>query len=294
MKNKKFLPAIILGAAVLVTVLYAFISCIALKPTVTEASFPFTITYELDGKTVVIDEVYKARYVPNDKDDNGKWRQYVGEIGNRGENDTIYTLKKEDGFRVELWTHFNADHMMGDPEYDYYDDSAFEPKLYWYSSEEQEQTDPEVLASYGVKLIDFTYPEPIKNSMKFSHIAYCDGTVVLPVLLIAILAFIAILIFVKKEAELKYKAIGIISIVLNFAIGIVFFPFVTILSLFIDIEGGGAELYYQISYYLPAITVYCLGASVALRRKGYGVLSLLSQLAAPIIFGVYVLIFSMV
>ena len=294
MKNKKFLPAIILGAAVLAMVLYSFISCIAIKPTVTEANFPFTITYELDGKTVVIDEVYKARYVPNDKDDNGKGRVYVGEIGNRGENETIYTLKKEGNTRLELWTYFYADYMMGDPEYIYFDDFAFEPKLYYFDAEEQEYSDAETLAAHGVKLISFTYPKPIENSMAFSHISYCDSMVVLPVLLIAILAFVAILIFVKKEKESKHKVIDVISIVLNFAIGIILFPFTTILALLIDIEGGGPELYYQVTYFIPSFIVCCLGASVALRRRGHGVISLLTQLAAPVFFAVYVLVYSMV
>ena len=75
MKSKKlFLRAIILIVAVLATAVYLLISSIALKPTVTEAEFPFKITYELDGETVTLDDVYKVNYVPNDADDNHKGR----------------------------------------------------------------------------------------------------------------------------------------------------------------------------------------------------------------------------
>ena len=48
MKNKKlFLPAIILAVAIFAIAVYLVVSSIALKPTVTEADFPFKITYEL-------------------------------------------------------------------------------------------------------------------------------------------------------------------------------------------------------------------------------------------------------
>ena len=64
---KLFLPTIILVAAIMLTVISAFIAGIALKPTVTESEFPFSITYELDGETVTIKDVYKARYKENKK-----------------------------------------------------------------------------------------------------------------------------------------------------------------------------------------------------------------------------------
>ncbi len=46
--------------------------------------------------------------------------------------------------------------------------------------------------------------------------------------------------------------------------------FVTALALLIDIEGGRLNIFYQITYFIPAISVLCLAASVTLRRKGYG------------------------
>ena len=67
--------------------------------------------------------------------------------------------------------------------------------------------------------------------------------------------------------------------------------FITILALFIDIEGGGPELYYQIMYFIPAISVLCLAASVALRRKGYRKSSLITEFIGPIIFALYLLVF---
>ncbi len=292
MRNKKlFLPAIILVVAILAIVVYSFVSSLAFKPTVTEGEFPFSITYELDGETVTINEVYKARYVRNDGYADTKSRVYVGEIGNMGEGNTVYTLKKDENTRVELWTKLYPDYLMGDTKYDYFDDEAFEPQIYYYDAEEQEYSDEETLLVQGVKLISFKYPTPIKNSFVFSHVSYFSGAVVLPTLLIALLALIATIIFVRKEKELKYKAIDIVSTLFNFIIGFTLIPFVSILALFIDIEGGGPELYYQVLYFIPALSVLCVVASLALRRKGYGVKSLIAELIGPAVFAAYLIVF---
>ena len=290
MKSKKlFLPTIIFAVAVLAIAVYSVVSSIAQKPTVTEGEFPFSITYELDGKTVTIDEVYKARYVRNGGYADTKSRVYVGEIGNMGEDNTIYTLKKDENTRVELWTYLYPDYLMGDPEYDYFDDEAFEPRIYYYDSEETEYHDEETLAAQGVKLVSFTYPIPIENSFVFSHISYFSGAVVLPTLLIALLALIATIIFVKKEEQLERKVIDVVSVVLNFVIGFTLVPFVTIAAALIDINGGGPELSRQVLYFVPSFSVLCIAASVALRRKGYGVKSLISTLIGPAVFAIYLI-----
>lgn len=290
MKDKKlFLPAIIMAAAILLTAVYSVVSSIAFKPTVTEGEFPFSITYQLDGETVTIDEVYKARYVRNDGYADTKSRVYAGEIGNMGEGNTVYTLKQDANSRIELWTRLYPDYLMGDPNYDYFNDEAFAPSIYYYDSEEIEYHDEETLAEQGVKLISFTYPSPIENGFAFSHISYLSGSVVLPALLIALLALIATIILVKKEKELNYKAIDVISIILNCIIGSAYIGFVTMLALLIDIEGGGPELYYQALYFIPALSLLCIVASVALRRKGYGVKSLIVQFVGPAVFAVYLI-----
>ena len=291
MKNKKlFLPVIILVVAILATVAYSVISNIAKKPTVTEGEFPFSITYELDGERVTIEDVYKVHYVKNDGYADTKSRVYAGELLSSGEDNTVYTLKKDENTRIELWTHFYADYLMGDSEYDYFDYEPFEPRIYYYDAEEQEYSDEETLAAQGVKLISFEYPTPIENSLVFSHISYFSGAVVLPTLLISLLALVAIIIFVTKEKELQYKTIDIASMVLNFIICFTLVPFIAIVGIFIDINGGGPELYRQVLYFLPSFSVLCVAASVALRRKGYGVTSLIAELVGPAVFALYLIV----
>jgi hypothetical protein len=291
MKNKKlFLPVIIIVVTILAIAAYSVISNIAQKPAVTEKEFPFSITYELNGEKVTISDVYKVRFDRNDGYADSKTRVYVGEIGNMGEGNTVYTLKKDENTRVELSTNFYPDYLMGDAEYDYFDDEAFEPQIYYYDAEEQEYSDEETLSAQGVKLISFEYPTPIENSFVFSHISYFSGAIVLPTLIIALLSLVAIIIFVRKEKELTYKTIDIVSIIFNVIICVTLVPFVSLAAMLIDINGGGPELYRQVLYFLPSFSVLCIATSVALRRKGCKVTSLISGLIGPAFFVVYLIV----
>ena len=295
MKSKKLLlPIIVLVSAIFLIAAYSVVSNIATKPKITEAEFPFTITYELDGEIITIDEVYRAYYVENGGYADTKSRFYAGEIGNCGEDNITFTLRSSDTdtSRIELTTYLYADYLMGDPLYDYFDEEGekFEPIIYYYDAQENEYHDEATLAAQGVKLISYEYPTPIKNSFTFSHISYCSSMVVLPILLIAFIALIVMLIFAKKEKDLKYKALGIISIVLNYLIGFTLLPFITLVALLFDINGGGPELFRQIFYFIPAFFVLCITASVGLRRKGFRVGALITQLIGPAVFGIYLLV----
>lgn len=287
MKSRKLLlPTIIIVVAIIAMSVYSVVGSIAKKPTVTEGKFPFSITYELNGETVTINDVYVARYDRNGGYADTKSRIYVGEIGDMGEGNTIYTLKKDENTKIELWTHFYPDYLMGDPMYTYFDNEAFEPKIYYYDAEGTEFGDEETLSAQGVKLVSFEYPKPIENTLVFSHISYFSGEVVLPTVIIALLSLVVIIIFVKKDSKLKCKPIDKVSITLNLIISILILPFVTIFGMFIDIEGGGPEFYRQITYFIPAFIVLCLSASVALRRKGCGKKSLVATIIGPAAFAI--------
>ena len=284
---KLFLPTIILVAAIMLTMISAFITGIALKPTVTESEFPFSITYELDGETVTINDVYKARYKENKK---YKYRTYIGEIGNLGEDNTIYTLKTDETGRIELWTHFYPDYLMGDAWYDYFDEEAFEPRIYYYDAEENEFYDRETLSEQGVKLISFEYPEPIENSMVFSHITIPESDVVVPTVIIAFLAMLATIIFVKKDNDYISMPINTITVVFNFIIGFIVLPFFTTFSGLLEAMGDVGDIMNLVIYLLPALTILGITASIALRRKLYGKSALIVQFISPAVFVVILFI----
>ena len=286
-KGKLFLPTIILVSAVVITMVSVIIAGISLKPVVTESEFPFSITYELDGETVTINDVYKVHY---DDDEAYKYRVYDGKIQGKEEDNSYYVLKKEENGRIELWTHFYADYLMGDPEYDYFDEEPFEPRIYYYDVQETESHDQETLAEHGVKLISFEYPEPIKNSLRFSHIVMPEGEIVLPSIIIALLALIATLIFVKRDNNYVRKPINVITIVFHFIIGFIAFPFFAIFAGLLSALGDVGDVMNLITYLLPALTILCITASIGLRRKLYGKSALVVQFISPAVFVIIIII----
>ena len=286
-KGKLFLPTIILVSAVVITMVSVIIAGISLKPVVTESEFPFSITYELDGETVTINDVYKVHY---DDDEAYKYRVYDGKIQGKEEDNSYYVLKKEENGRIELWTHFYADYLMGDPEYDYFDEEPFEPRIYYYDVQETESHDQETLAEHGVKLISFEYPEPIKNSLRFSHIVMPEGEIVLPSIIIALLALIATLIFVKRDNNYVRKPINVITIVFHFIIGFIAFPFFAIFAGLLSALGDVGDVMNLITYLLPALTILCITASIGLRRKLYGKSALVVQFISPAVFMIIIII----
>jgi hypothetical protein len=291
MRSKKlFFPIILLIVAVLATAVCSVVISIAKKPTVTEHEFPFSITYELNGEAVTINDVYKARYVGNDGYVDTKSRIYVGEIGGMGEGNTVYTLKQDKNTRVELWTNFYPDYLMGDSEGDYFDGGAFEPQIFYYDEQEVEYSDEETLSAQGVKLISFEYPTPIENSLVFSHISYFSSAVIWPSLLFAFLAWLLIVIFVKKENGLVRKPVDVVSIVINYIITFTLLPFSTICAWLLDIVGDNDHMINQVFYFIPALTVLGIAASVALRRKGYSKSALIVEFIGPAVFGSILLI----
>lgn len=289
MKSQKlFLPAIILGAAVLVIAVFSFLCCIAVKPKITEAEFPFSITYEMDGETCTIQDVYKAYYVGDIGKTKG--RNYHGEIGDMGENTTFIVLLHDEDERIQIHTKFYPDYLMGDTDYDYFDDKPFAPEILYSNPDETEFFDEAALEARGVKLIDWEYPTPIQNSFVFSHIALLCNDVVLPSLGIAALTWLAMIIFVKKEKDGGNKVLNVISLILSLLIVAIFVPFVTFCTIFIDAVGSNEDIISQTMYFVPALTLLGMAASAALRRKCYSLAALFVPLAGPAVFGIQMVI----
>ncbi|MBR4950889.1 MAG: hypothetical protein IKZ23_02935, partial [Clostridia bacterium] len=160
----------------------------------------------------------------------------------------------------------------------------------YYNAVYEEFTDEETLTEKGVKLISYEYPTPIENSFSFSHISYFSGAIVIPGVLIALLALLAIAIFEKKDNLSRFTVVNTVSVVLNFVICLTLLPFLTVAGALADINGGGPELDRQILYFIPIFTALCVAASVALRRKGNAAKSIVVQLLGPAVFTVYLIV----
>lgn len=293
MKSKKLLlPTSILIAAMIAMAIFSVVSNIAKKPAIAEAEFPFSITYELNEKTETIDGVYVARYTGNGGYTSTTGRLYQGEIiSQREDMDGSFVLSETPEGAIILYTEFSADYLMGDPLYDYFSDRDFAPTLVYYDhSENDSYTDEQTLLNHGVRLISWEYPEPIANAFVFSHISYLSSEAVIPLTLIAALALLAVLIFVKKDKTLGKQKRDVFSVICNFVIAIIAVPFFTICSIFSDINGSSPELEHQLLYLIPAITILGLAASVSLRRRGLRKSGFMVQFVGPVVFALLFLV----
>ena len=153
-----------------------------------------------------------------------------------------------------------------------------------------EYEDEEHLAPYDVKIVDWEYPQPIENKFVFSNITRLTYNNVLPALAVSLLTLLVCIIFVKKDQGLTFGVVDKIPIVLNFIIGLVVLPFLTIVCCFIDINGNGADLCSQIAYCVPAVIGFGLAASVCLRRKGYKKAGFIAQFAGIAVFALVLIL----
>ena len=286
MKSRKmFVPAIIFAAAIVLMAAYAIISNISLKPKITEYDFPFSITYEMDGEIVTVEDVYSVRFKGNGGYVDTSSRIYEGNIVGLGKDGgSLYLLREGPEGSLSLQTNFHADYMMGDPHYDYFTAHGFEPVFFYYDSDYNEYTDAETLAAQGVRLIDWEYPEPIENSFLFSHIAVMNSEVVVPMLIIAFLSLLAVIIFVKRDKEAPKRKINTAALILNIVVALVTLPISVFYALLSDITGSNAAFLHQLGYFIPAITVLAIAASVALRRRGYCKSGFALQFLGPVVF----------
>ena len=155
-KHKLFLPLLILVIAILAMAVYAVVSNIALKPTITAHEFPFSITYELDGVTETVDAVCAVTYAGNGGYVKATTRQYEEKYISQRENmGSAFEIFVGDECSITLFTRIYPDYLMGDPEYDYFDDTAYEPILSYSNWATGETAEGLELPEQGAKIISW-------------------------------------------------------------------------------------------------------------------------------------------
>ena len=290
MKSKKlFLPSIILLSAIVVMCVFGLLDAIVREPVIREGEFPFSITYEVDGKTETIEGTYVCTYAGVGSYGDIKSRYYLGEIVNAEEMDVQgdYTIYKDEEGYIILTTCLHADYLMGDPTEKYYRTEC-EPYLAYENMQGMGYEEGLELSVHNAKIISWEYPQPIKNSFEFSYMTILSGRTVVPMTIIAVLALVASMIFVKKEQDLCYTWMDKVSIVCNFLITLLVVPFCTMTGVLIDIVDVAEELGGQILYLNSAIITLGIAASVCLRRKGYRKSGLFVQFIGVILFAILI------
>ena len=122
------------------------------------------------------------------------------------------------------------------------------------------------------------------------HFVFPESEVILTSIIIAFLAWLATLIFVKTDMGYTRKLNNIITIVFNFIIGLVVFPFFVIIASLLSALGNIRNIMNLLQYLLPALTILCFTASIGLRRKLYSKSALIVQFISPAVFVIILII----
>ena len=291
MKNKcSKLPVIIIVIGLILTIAASLIVSMVRVPVTTEYDFNYSATYKLDGEVKTINGVYRCRFSSADNYDRYYEGTYISDNSLDGSSEHIIATKDNLNLCIEFI--FTSNYLMGDGDSgELYSEAVSEPYIAIYDKNEgYEYTDFETFEKFDVELVSWELPEAIDNSFVFSHITRFNYTVVFPTIIVAVLCLVAIIIFVKREKQSELKGIDIVTVVLNFAICATLLPFTLIAAVLIDVNGSGPELYRQFFYFFPSFIAFCTAASVALRRRGHSVKSLVAELVGPVAFGIYLIV----
>ena len=281
---KKFkLPIIIVAVGLIVAIVGCLLTCAIKVPNIVEQDFNYSATYKLDGETKTLEGIYRVNYEDGEEKYSPLERYYTGTyISNTDNNYSAdHLIAKKDNLELCIVFIFNADSLMGDGE-SY--EEAVEPYLAVYDVQGVEYTDEEYLGKFDVELVSYEVPTPIENSFTFKGFGYINTYSCLVMLVAAALTMLACIIFVKKDKEVDYNVVDIISIVLNYGIVIFALPFITVCSLLMELVVSGEEFLYQLGLFVPMLTTIGIAASIVLRRKGFKMSSLLSQFAGIVLF----------
>ena len=247
------------------------------KPEIRRQEFPFTITYSCQGKTETISDIYVGEHIPVAKyigDNSVVWYGYVKDR-NRLEAD-FYRIGELEGKSFSINLNLNPGYLMGDPNHAGTDCAPTIVCHCWDGTNETVIEDPEELAQLGFSLVSWEYPEPIENSFSFGGISLSSEATMYTAA-ISILALLACMFLTRRDRDLVYGKVEKLSIVVNFLLAFVVFPFVLLLAMLSEIV---AEVTFgqQMMYLSPALTVLLVAVSTVMRRCGSGKNSLLVQL----------------
>ena len=277
------LPIIILVIGLILAIASCFFTGIVKEPTIKEHEFDYSVTYRIGSETKTYEGTFRCSFVGHDGDDDPTLRLYDGVHTKDGnELGALWlTVAQTEDVELMMSVGLDAAYLMGDPDKYEYVHGNDDPYL---EAIDAEGYAVEVSETFDAEIISWEYPDPIENSFRFSGFSRLYSISMLVMLAIAFLTVIACLIFVKKDPDVNYKALDIISIIANFAVTFMAIPFITIVIFFFPLVMESESILYQIYLCVPALTAFTIAASIALRRKGFAKSGFFVQLVCPALF----------
>ena len=278
------LPLLIMVVGIIVAIIASILTCINKAPTITTQDFNYSVTYKLNGETQTFNGKFRCEYSRENQklDPLERWYDgtHLGETVNDYPKGLI--LDKKGEYELQIIVIFDYDYLMGDCNDG--DEEIIEPYLAVYDAEGVEYSEGEYLEKFDAQIISWQLPTPIENTFEFIGFSYLYELSMIVMLLVAVLTIVANVVFVKKDEAVTLGGIDKISTILNFIVGFVAIPFMTLVIYLMDMYVVGDEFIYQVDLCIPMITAFTIAASVALRRKGFAKTGLIVQFIGPALF----------
>lgn len=135
------------------------------RPEIKEGRFNITVTYEHSGEVKEASGVYVCKYdgvvwFNVNRDSFVNWEEsFEGDIKEGG---IIPICSTNDGGEIFISLLLYPEYFMGDPDYAEYT-PLIRAELFY---DDDQIDDADVIAGYGVKLIDCKYDKPIENTYR--------------------------------------------------------------------------------------------------------------------------------
>ena len=129
------------------------------QPHITYGEFPFSLEYEINGEKVKVEDVVICQYDGVGIGDNGKFLKWKKWISSTNEEDLL--LLSEGDIKIYC-TVGNADYYMGENQ----EKKQLQPQIFirkYENSLTTSSADPLELAKYNIKILQYTFSEPIEN-----------------------------------------------------------------------------------------------------------------------------------
>ena len=143
-------------------------------PKIREERFDFSVTYEEWGEEKTISGVYVCKFAGYSFTLEGaqftrSWEGHIEGIEHADEiyNSAVLIRETDDGGEIYLDFSLSAAHMMGEP---YLEEAVIDPSFFLvYSNEDNTSSESGGDENYieehcGLKIVDYQYDAPIKNS----------------------------------------------------------------------------------------------------------------------------------
>ena len=135
------------------------------RPEVKEGRFHISVTYEYNGEIKNASGMYVCEYdgviwYNVNRDPFVNWKEsFEGDIKDGG---VLPICNTDDGGEIFISFLLYPEYFMGDPNYAEYTPTVRAELFY----DDEQIDDADVIAEYGVKLLDYKCDEPIENSYK--------------------------------------------------------------------------------------------------------------------------------